>query len=86
VQWVVLFREIADTFFQEKMFEDALQVYEKLAENELASVMLHGSYSNLTVSQTSGVDVLMKLGACYRSTGRHAEAAEAYQSRTVYFG
>ncbi|KAH7103837.1 TPR-like protein [Auriculariales sp. MPI-PUGE-AT-0066] len=62
--WGVLFPEIAEAFFHEKLYDDAIPVYEQLAENE----------------DTSGVDVLMRLAECYRHTGKLAEAGNAYQT------
>lgn len=53
VECSILFREIADAFFEQRLFEDALQVYEKLATDVNVSFVCfetHPRHMNLRLS------------------------------------
>ncbi|EJD52995.1 TPR-like protein [Auricularia subglabra TFB-10046 SS5] len=62
-EWATLYGEIADAYFEQRLFEDALPIYERLTENE----------------ETSSIEAVMRIGACRRNLGNFKEAAEVYQ-------
>jgi len=76
----VLFNELADTMFDQGLFDAALGIYEVLSADEMVWFSFHhaGSKSN-KYFQTSSFRIVFQAAACHRNIGNLKEGAEIYQ-------
>lgn len=80
LDYAPLFCEIADAYFDRKMYAEAKPIYEILGTDVVVRFVLSWSLNcGLLLAQTSSIYVLLQTAACLRMMNELKEAAEVYE-------
>lgn len=79
VEYSILFEELANVYFDLAMYEEAREIYIKLATRNEVCWIITSSLCDLSLSQTNSIFIILRIGTCDRNLSNYQDAIESYQ-------